>query len=296
MFYYFGYQEPVFRPPSESQSLIIQATIGCSQNSCSFCGMYKMKRFRIRSVEDILREVSTIPDHHREHIQRIFLADGDALVYPQDGLVAILDSFQKTFPRLTRVGIYASPKSLTTKSLDDLKILRQKKLWMLYFGLESGDEDTLKLARKGFPASEMLTLCKKAQESGVKLSVTAILGLAGTARSKEHAIATSNWINEISPEYFSLLTIFKRHNDNYFKSIYPLSNGQIIEEALTIVQQLNPNRTIFRSNHVSNILSLAGSYPKDRGKVIEQAEAALTKARNNPRWFAEVPTYKEDHF
>lgn len=296
MYWYFDYEEPVFRPPSEAQSLIIQASIGCSQNDCGFCGMYKMKRFRIRPVDEILAEIKMVPAHHRGHIQRVFLADGDALVYPQAGLVTVLDALAEAFPHLTRVGIYASPNSLTTKTVAELQVLRQKKVRILYFGLESGDPGTLELARKGFAPEEMLALCRKAQAAGIKLSVTAVLGLAGQERSREHAIATADWVNALSPEYFSLLTMFRRHNDAYFRSIKPLSNGQVIEEALTIVSRLEPQRTILRSNHVSNILNLAGSYPKDRERIIAQAEAALAQARRHPRWFNEVPDYQEEHF
>ncbi len=294
--YYFDYQEPVFRPPSEAGSLIFQITIGCSQNSCGFCGMYKMKQFRIRPVDEILREIASVPAHHRQHIQRVFLADGDALVYPQQGLVELLDALASNFPNLTRVGLYASPNSLTTKSLQELEVLRQKKVRILYFGLESGDAETLRLARKGFAPEQMLELCRTAQLAGLKLSVTAILGLAGQERSLEHAEATADWINALSPEYFSLLTMFRRHNDSYFQEIRPLSNGQVIEEALAIVRRLAPQRTILRSNHVSNILHLAGSYPKDRERIVAQAEMALAEARRHPRWFAEVPDYEEEFF
>ncbi len=296
MFYYFDYEEPVFRPPSEANSLILQATIGCSQNSCGFCGMYKMKRFRHRPVKELLADIDAVPRHHREYVQRVFLADGDALVYPQVGLVEILDALAAAFPKLNRVGIYASPNSLTTKSVEELAVLREKKLRILYFGLESGDAETLKLARKGFDPSEMLAQCRKAQEAGMKLSVTAILGLAGRERSREHAVATAQWINELSPEYFSLLTMFRRHNDAYFTSIRPLSNGEVIEEALTIVRHLNPKKTILRSNHVSNILNLAGSYPKDRDRIIVQAESALAEARRHQEWFGTVPDYEEAYY
>ncbi|BCA78915.1 radical SAM protein [Desulfuromonas sp. AOP6] len=296
MYYYFDYQEPVFRPPSEAQSLIFQITVGCSQNQCRFCGMYKMKSFHIRSVDEIAAEIAEVPPHHRPHIRRIFLADGDALVYPQAGLLDILDRLAEAFPNLTRVGAYASPNSLTTKSLADLEALREKKLRILYFGLESGDDDTLKLVNKGFNAADMLQLCRKAQAAGLKLSVTAILGLAGSERSREHARATAAWITELSPEYFSLLTMFRRHNDAYFRLIRPLSNGQVIEEALDIVRHLDPQRTILRSNHVSNILNLAGSYPKDRDRIIAQAEMALAEAKKHPQWFNLVPEYEEEFF
>jgi radical SAM superfamily enzyme YgiQ (UPF0313 family) len=292
---YFPYFEPVFRPPSEAGSLILQPTIGCSQNHCRFCGMYKTKHFRVRPVDEVLRDIDSVPAAHRDLVQRVFLGDGDGLVYPQVGLVAILDRLAATFPRLTRVGAYASPNSLTTKSVEELGELRNRKLRILYFGLESGDVATLELAVKGFTPAAMLSLCQKAQAAGMKLSVTAILGLAGRERSAEHAAATAGWINTLSPEYFSLLTMFHRHNDDYFRLIKPLSNGQIIEEALAIVTWLNPRHTILRSNHVSNILHLAGSYPKDRERIIAQAEAALAKARRYPDWFVQVPDYRGEY-
>jgi hypothetical protein len=258
--------------------------------------MYKMKRFRIRKADEILSEIHTVPLQDRTLIKRVFLADGDALVYPQKGLITILDALNGMFPNLNRVGIYASPKSLTTKSVDELASLREKKLKILYFGLESGDAETLQKAIKGYEPDEMLTLCQKAHRAGLKLSVMAILGLAGREHSAEHAAATAEWINALSPLYFSLLTLFRRGNDDYFKSIEPLSNGEILEEALAIVRGLKPQKTILRSNHVSNILHLSGTYPKDREKIIAQAEAALTEAKKHPDWFNEVPDYREDFF
>ena len=293
---YFAYAEPVFRPPSEARSLIFQITLGCSQNSCKFCGMYKMKNFRVRPVAEIAAEIAAVPQQHRHHYQRIFLADGDALVYPQQGLLEILDLLAESFPNLTRVGAYASPNSLTTKSLAELTELKAKKLRILYFGLESADAATLELVNKGFSPQQMLDLCLKAKAAGMKLSVTGILGLAGRARSREHAAATAAWINQLSPEYFSLLTMFKRHNDAYFELIEPLSNAEIIAEALAIVKQLNPQKCILRSNHVSNILNLAGSYPKDRDRLIAQAEAGLRQAALHPEWAAQVPDYGEDYY
>ena len=167
---------------------------------------------------------------------------------------------------------------------------------ILYFGLESGDAETLRLIRKGFEPEESLTLCRKAREAGMKVSVTAILGLAGRERSAEHAAATAGWVSALSPEYFSLLTMFRRHNDAYFKLIQPLSNGEVLEEALAVVRGLNPKRTILRSNHVSNILHLAGGYPKDRETIIQQAERALVEGRKHPEWFAQVSDYEEGYF
>ncbi|MCM0083923.1 radical SAM protein [Geomonas sp. Red32] len=296
MYYYFNYDEPLFRPPSEAQSLIIQATIGCSQNHCKFCGMYKMKSFHIRPVAEVVAELEAVPVPHRSYVQRVFIADGDALVYPFEGLVEILDALARHFPNLARVGAYASPNSLTSKSAEQLAVLREKKLRILYFGLESGDAETLRAVDKGFEPDEMLSLCRKAQDAGMKLSVTAILGLAGQARSREHAEATAQWITALSPEYFSLLTMFTRHNDEWLRSIAPLTHGQIIEEALTMLRNLSPHRTILRSNHVSNFLNLAGSYPKDRERLIQTAEAALADARRQSSWFASVPDYSEEYY
>ena len=294
--YYFNYEEPVFRPPSEARSLILQITIGCSQNQCRFCGMYKMKQFRLRCIADIAAEIEAIPEDHRRQYLRIFLADGDALVYPQAGLVEILDLLQVKFINLNRIGIYASPKSLTSKSVEDLRQLKSRKLHILYLGLESGDAPTLQLTNKGYSPEQILELCHNAKVAGIKLSITAILGLAGRLRSQQHAVATAEWINQLSPEYFSLLTMFRRHNDAYFELIEPLKNGEIIEEALMIVQHLQPRKTILRSNHVSNILNLAGSYPKDRERIIAQTEAALVEARTHADWFDQVPDYGEEYF
>ncbi len=296
MFYYFDYDEPLFRPPSEARSLIFQITLGCSQNQCTFCGMYKNKSFRVRPVEEIVAEIRSIPVHHRPHIQRVFLADGDALVYPQQGFLAILDALADTFPHLQRVGAYASPTSLTTKSGQELSLLRAKKLRILYFGLESADPPTLTAVNKGYSAEQMLELCRKAKDAGMKLSVTAILGLAGQKRSLEHARATARWVNELSPEYFSLLTLFVRHNDEFLRSITPLSRGGILEEAAEMLKHLSPKKTILRSNHVSNFLNLAGSYPKDRQRLIDEVDASLAKAKERPGWYNEVPDYREDLF
>lgn len=294
MYGYFDYDHPLFRPPSEAHSLIFQITLGCSRNRCTFCGMYKDKAFRLRPVAEIHAEIARIPESHRPHVQRIFLADGDALIYPQQGLLEILDALTSAFPRLTRVGSYASPASLAGKSSDELAALREKKLRILYFGLESGDDPTLAAIDKGYGAQDLLAFCRKAQEAGMKLSVTAILGLAGAERSREHARATAAWVSALSPEYFSLLTLFHRHNDDFLRSITPLSRGGILEEVRELLAHLAPRRTILRSNHVSNFLNLAGSYPKDREPLIAQVEAAIIRARQNPRWYAEVPDYREE--
>jgi radical SAM superfamily enzyme YgiQ (UPF0313 family) len=290
------YVEPVFRPPSEARSLIFQITVGCSQNSCSFCGMYKGKRFHIRPTDEILAEISGIPPNYRQLIDRVFLADGDALVYPVDGLLTILDALADAFPGLTRVGCYASPNSLTTKTPEELRLLRGKKLRMLYFGLESGDDRTLAAVNKGFSADRMAELALAAREAGMKLSVTAILGLAGRDNSRAHARATAAWINRVNPEYFSLLTLFHRHNEAFVRSLTACTRRELMCEAREMLQQLNPARTILRSNHVSNFLNLAGSYPRDRERLIKDVERAMMEAEQYPGFLDEVPEYQEEYY
>lgn len=290
------YVEPLFRPPSEARSLIFQITIGCSQNSCSFCGMYKGKRFRLKPVDEVRAEITAIPPQYRSRVDRVFLADGDAVVYPVDGLTSILDALSATFPRLARVGAYASPNSLTTKSPTELMLLREKGLRILYFGLESGDDDTLKNINKGFDAVTMAELALKARRAGMKLSVTAILGLAGRERSLDHARATADWVNRVNPEYFSLLTLFHRHNDDFIRTLRQCSRRDLMLEAREIVSVLNPSRTILRSNHVSNFLNLAGSYPKDRQRLISDVDRALERAALVPGFLDGVPEYGEEYY
>lgn len=291
-----NYVDPVFRPPSEARSLIFQITIGCSQNHCAFCGMYKGKKFRIKPVEEVFAEIDSIPPRHRPYVDRVFIADGDAIVYPFAGLVQILDRMAAVFPNLSRVGSYASPKSLTTKSPAELGVLRDKRLRIVYLGLESGDDATLAAVNKGFTSDEMAKEAAKAREAGIKLSVTAILGLAGRERSLEHARETSAWVNRVNPEYFSLLTLFHRHNNDFIRTLHQCTRGELLLEAREMVANLSPARTILRSNHVSNFLNLAGSYPKDRERLIANVDGAIAQARAIPGYWDDVPAYEEEYY
>ena len=290
------YIEPLFRPPSEARSLIFQITVGCSQNQCRFCGMYKSKNFHVRPLQEILAEIAEIPSGYRSRIDRVFLADGDALIYPFDGLCTILDALAATFAGLTRVASYASPNSLTTKSATQLAELRARRLKILYFGLESGDDDTLLDVNKGFGSGRMAELALIAREAGMKLSVTAILGLAGRGRSLQHARATAEWVNRVNPEYFSLLTMFHRHNDDFIRSLRQCTRRELMLEAREMLQHLNPAKTILRSNHVSNFLDLSGSYPKDRERLIADVDLALKHAAVREGFLDEIPSYQEEYY
>ncbi|MHB8059016.1 MAG: radical SAM protein [Desulfuromonadaceae bacterium] len=290
------YIEPLFRPPSEARSLIFQITLGCSQNQCRFCGMYKNKNFQIRPLQDILDEIAAIPTQYISRVDRVFLADGDALVYPFEGLRTILDALVATFPGLTRVSSYASPHSLTTKSAEQLVQLRARRLKILYLGLESGDDATLLSVNKGFDSERMAELALVARDAGMKLSVTAILGLAGHGRSLQHARATAEWVNRVNPEYFSLLTMFHRHNDEFVRSLQQCTRRELMLEAREMLLHLHPSKTILRSNHVSNFLDLSGSYPKDRERLIADVNLALKHAEVRAGFLDEVPAYQEDYY
>jgi radical SAM superfamily enzyme len=258
--------------------------------------MYKGKQFRLKPVAEVLAEIAAIPERYRSQVDRVFLADGDAVVYPFEGLCTILDALAAAFPGLTRIGAYASPNSLTTKSVTDLEVLREKRLRILYFGLESGDDETLRAINKGFGSDEMAELALKARTAGMKLSVTAILGLAGRGRSLVHARATAEWVNRVNPEYFSLLTLFHRHNDEFVRGLDQCTRRELIRETREIVTHLNPARTILRSNHVSNFLNLAGSYPKDRERLIADVDTALLRAERIPGFLDEIPEYGEEYY
>lgn len=291
-----SYIEPLFRPPSEAGSLIFQITLGCSQNQCTFCGMYKRKPFRLKPLDEVLSEIDAIPAAYRLRVSRVFLADGDALVYPFDRLVQILDHLSQTFTNLTRVGSYASPASLAGKNAAQLEVLRQKKLRIVYFGLESGDDGTLAAINKGFNADQMEELALKARAAGMKLSVTAILGLAGKDRSLSHARSTAAWVNRVNPEYFSLLTLFHRHNDDFIRNLRQCTRGELLLEARELVTSLNPEKTILRSNHVSNFLNLAGNYPKDRLRLMAEVDSAIAMAATIPGYLDTPPEYAEEYY
>lgn len=250
----------------------------------------------MKPLEEVLSEIAAVPAGYRTSVERVFLADGDALVYPFAGLVAILDCLGDTFPRLTRVGAYASPAALEEKSAAELQNLREKKLRILYLGLESGDDDTLASIDKGATSEGIAEQALKARGAGIKISVTAILGLAGREGSLRHARATAEWVNRVNPEYFSLLTLFYRHNNDFIRTLRQCSRGELLREARELVSVLNPSRTILRSNHVSNFLNLAGSYPKDRERLIADVDSAIERAKLFPGYLDEVPSYIEEYY
>ncbi|MBP6322606.1 MAG: radical SAM protein [Fusobacteriaceae bacterium] len=275
-----NYNMPLYRPPSEAYSLIVQATLGCSHNKCTFCDMYKTKKFIIKPIEQIKKEI----DYYRETIKsapRVFLADGDALIIEFEMLSEIIVYIKERFPECNRISMYGSPKSILLKSEKELKELKNLGVFLIYLGLESGDDEVLKSVNKGVVVKEIIDAGLKVKGAGIKLSITAIAGLGGKALSNNHAINTGRAVSVIQPEYFSILSLMYNKNTELYKNIengsfVPLENFEILNEIKKIIQNIDTeSNIIFRSNHASNYLSLEGTFPKDKNKIIDEIDKAL---------------------
>jgi hypothetical protein len=274
------YDMPVYRPPSEGPNLIIQATLGCSFNGCSFCSMYKAKSFRIRPLDDVFADIKAgaeaWPDAHR-----VFLADGDALVLPTDHLLRILDSLHQHLPDLARVAAYATPVNLRRKSLAELVELKRRGLNLIYVGIESGSADILKRIRKGATRKSLIAALTKAIEAELKVSATVVLGLGGRNRWRDHADGTADLISQAPPTYLSTLQLYlEDHVVERFTSAYgePFdwqSDEGILDEQERLIAGIQTTRPIiFRSNHASNCLALAGNLPRDKDRLLAQIAQA----------------------
>ena len=273
------YEGKVYRPPSEAYSLIIQATIGCSQNTCTFCDMYREEKFRMRKLEDIKRDLKEA-HHYYGEIDKIFLADGDALIMPFNMLVEILDYINYLFPHLDRVGIYASPKSILLKSVDELRVLCEKKLKIAYLGVESGSDVVLKNIKKRATSDDIIKAGQKIRESKIKLSTTLIMGLGGVKNSKEHVEGSIRVLNAINPDYLGLMTLsIQRGTEIYDEAVRgdftELSAEEIVFETKKLIEGLNLNDSMVRSNHVSNYVHVRGVLNKDKEIVLAQLNKAL---------------------
>ena len=282
------YDMPLYRPPSEGDNLIIQATLGCSYNHCTFCSMYKTKSYVERPQDQVFADIEAAarvwPRAHR-----VFLADGDAVTLSMDSLGAILDKLRRTFPALARVSAYATPKNLLEKSSDDLAELKERGLNLIYLGIESGATAVLKRIRKGATQGSMARALERAHGAGLKVSATVILGLGGGAGWEEHIAGTAELINRQPPTYLSTLQLtlddgvageFLAAQDDGFQL---QDDAAILVEQERLLSLLEPPRpVIFRSNHASNCLPLAGTLPKDRDRLlarVAEARAGVTSLR-----------------
>jgi radical SAM superfamily enzyme YgiQ (UPF0313 family) len=272
------YEGKLYRPPSEADSLILQATIGCSWNHCTYCDMYRDKTFRVRSVAESLEDLDRA-SAHADEVTKLFVADGDALAMPMEHWLPILERARALFPRLRRVSSYAMARNVRDKTDAELRALREAGLSLLYIGPESGDDVTLKRIAKGDTALAHVDAARRAHAAGMGLSVIALLGIAGE-RSREHAEGTAELVTAMDPEYFSALTVTVVPGTPLYtlarrgRFAVPPVEG-LLRELRTIVERARPTRALFRTNHASNYLPLGGELPRDRARIVEVIDAAL---------------------
>ncbi|MEJ1359154.1 MAG: radical SAM protein [Candidatus Sedimenticola sp. (ex Thyasira tokunagai)] len=281
-----NYDMPLYRPPSEGNNLIIQATLGCSFNQCSFCSMYKSKQYQARPLTTVLKDIEEAATH-QPNAQRVFLADGDALALPMENLLPILDRLAESLPRLSRVSCYATPANILRKSPQELAQLRERKLSLLYLGVESGDNRILKRITKGATQRSIRRAMERAAESRMKVSATVILGLGGQNHWREHIDGTLELLNSAPTSYLSTLQLYLEEEavTEFGEPFLPQDDTAILEEQKRLIAGLTPpTAVIFRSNHASNALALAGNLPRDRIRLLDQikaAQAGAVKLREN---------------
>jgi radical SAM superfamily enzyme YgiQ (UPF0313 family) len=273
------YEGTVYRPPSEAYSLIVQVTIGCSHNGCSFCNMYKEKKFRIRDLKDIMEDLEQGSLAYRV-VKKVFLADGDALVLETSKLKLILSKIRELFPECERVGIYATPKDILRKSLEELRQLKDLGIGIVYIGVESGSSDILKSINKGVTVSEMIMAGTRIKESGIKLSTTLISGIGGRENISEHAIESAKVISAIDPDYVGILTLMVENGTPIYEDVqkgtfHLLTPEEVMRETREFLQSIQVTNCIFRSNHASNYMALSGTLPQDQNRLLQDIDLAL---------------------
>lgn len=285
------YHEPLFRPPSEANSLILQATIGCSYNRCTFCGMYRDKRFRVRPIDELRAEITWAADR-RLPVRKVFLADGDALIARESFLQEVLTALRDAFPGLARVSCYASPQALAVRKVEEMARLREAGLSQYYLGIESGHDAVLTRLEKGVDAAEMTRVAGKAHQAGVRLSAMILLGAGGRALSLEHAAASARVVNAIAPRFVSTLVMTPVEGTPLFEQaergeVDELTPIELAAELRAFLAGLELSGSVFRSNHASNYLSVAGTLPKDKAAMLAALDQVLAEphqARFKPAW------------
>lgn len=286
------YDTPVFRPPSEARSFILRVTRGCAHNKCTYCNMYRGVPFQILKDEEISRQIALAAHYGKDRVRRVFLADGDALVLPTAKLLKILQALRDTFPKLQRVSSYAAPKDILRKSEEELRQLKEAGLQLLYYGMETGDDITLKAVNKGVNGEEAVEAGRRVTASGMKLSIMVILGLAGKEGSKRHALETAKAINIIQPTMWSALCLMLYRGsellDQFERGEFnPLSPAECMEELYTIMENVDlpeDKHCLFRSNHISNYIPLAGTLPKDKQRLLREIKYSAQELSKLKNW------------
>jgi len=279
------YEGMVIRPPSEANSYILQVTYGCSHNRCTFCGTYMDKPFRVRPTEEVLEDIALAQRRFPE-TRCVFLADGNALVLDTELLGRILGALASAFPRLRRVGIYANARDVLHKTEAGLAALRQQKLTVVYLGLESGSDEVLRRVHKGITAAEMVEAVQKLKRAEMRTSVIALLGLGGKELSAEHARETARVVSAMDPEYFSMLTLMlipgTELHRQWRQSTFELPEPEdLLGELRQVIAHCDGlSRCVFRTNHASNYLPLAGTLSRDKAELLGAIDEAMAQGRS----------------
>ena len=270
-----GYDYPLYRPPSEANSLIFQVTLGCSFNKCSFCNMYRTKDYSERPWTEIKSEIDIVSTSY-PNTEKIFLADGDALNLSTVKLLQVMDYLKDKFPKLKRISCYAMPKNLLQKSSDELILLNERGLNMLYIGIETGQDIILKKITKGATSKGIVEACNKAKKSGFIISCMIILGIGGKKYSMEHIKETAKVVSQVSPNFLAALTliledgVYNEFMQKFGETFEFLDDSLILDELEILVNSIAPSSSIvFRANHASNVYSIGGNLPEDRDKMIQ---------------------------
>ncbi len=275
------YEGNIFRPPSEADSLILQVTVGCSYNRCAFCGAYRGKTFRIKSVEEVKEDIDEASPYGSQ-ITKVFLADGDALAIPQRTLLRILDYLRVKLSGLERVGIYANAKDILRKNVEELRALKELGLGIIYLGLESGDREVLKRIKKNTTVEQLIQAGKRVKESGILLSVTVILGIGGAQGSQAHARETGKVLSEMDPDFVGALSLMVVPGTPIEREIeagelvIPTPYG-LIEELEIMIQHCQFTRCFFASNHASNYLALRIRMPEEKEEALGRIREVLRR-------------------
>ncbi len=273
------YQGNVIRPPSEAESIILQVTVGCSHNRCTFCGAYKDVRFHYKNDNTIDKDISYAAQFFSTK-KSLFLADGDVLIMPQKKLVDLFQKINKYLPHVKRIRLYANCKSIRSKSVADLKVLKSLGLDRIYMGLESGHPKILESIRKGSNPSQMIKAAHIVNEAGIFLSATVLLGIAGIELSEEHALGTASVLNQMCPKQIAALTVMPIPGTSFYKDVFEeritLPNQQeILTELRVLVEGINVDKVQFQSNHASNYLPINCRLQRDKDLVLDQIDLAL---------------------
>lgn len=275
------YEGKLYRPPSEAHSYILQATIGCSWNKCTYCDMYRDKTFRVRDLQETLQDIQSAGAAFGDSVEKVFVADGDALILPLDHWLAILETCRRVFPNLRQVSCYAMATNLLEKSSDELRTLRENGLDLLYIGPESGDDLVLKRIAKGSTFDDHVQAARKAKDAGMKMSAIFLLGAGGKERSNEHAAGSARLATAMDPEYLAALTLTVVPDtplatlEKRGRFVLPDIHG-LLRELRTFVAEAKPTNAIFRTNHASNYLPIGGRLPFDRERIVTVIDAALS--------------------